>query len=346
MTMRVRVTVMMIVMSLFLSTFLTAGPKVKTLTELTKPDAMLAKNGKLYVLERTSIYIYSLNDLKLLKKFGRAGEGPGEFMARPFGPPMTISFFEKYLVVNSNNRMSYFTLDGKFVREEKSPPLSVSLRVKGGYLTIGPVLSSDKKNFLGFKRFDEKFENPKVLYQTEYEVGNIQTFLLPTNPLNYYPLDDDNIFIINGKKGFVIDRFDHTGKKLGTIEKKGAERIKVPSNYKKEVLEWFARSPIYKGFIERIKQGLIIKEYYPEIKTMMIDKGNLYVMTNKTKKGLYEFKILDKKGKELKQAFVPLQEEEPYTYYPLLCCVENGTYYAFLENEDEESWDLHVKKIY
>ena len=66
--------------SLFAVSFLTAGttPAVTKLTELTKPDSIISKNGKLYILERTFIYIYSQDTLKLEKKFGRSGEGPGE----------------------------------------------------------------------------------------------------------------------------------------------------------------------------------------------------------------------------------------------------------------------------
>ena len=54
---------------------------------------------------------------------------------------------------------------------------------------------------------------------------------------------------------------------------------------------------------------------------------------------------MDIKGRELKRVFVPLQDSEPYTYYPLLCAIEKGKYCALLENEDEKTWELHMKVI-
>ncbi len=59
----------------------------------------------------------------------------------------------------------------------------------------------------------------------------------------------------------------------------------------------------------------------------------------------WECIIMDIKGKELKRIFVPLQDSEPYTYYPLLCAIEKGKYYALIEDEDEETWELHMKVI-
>jgi hypothetical protein len=42
---------------------------------------------------------------------------------------------------------------------------------------------------------------------------------------------------------------------------------------------------------------------------------------------------------------VPLQEAEPYTYYPLLYSIENGKFYALIENQEDETWELHMKKM-
>ena len=50
--------------------------------DLVKPSMITVKDNKLYVLEKTTISIYSIGDMKLISKFGKSGEGPREFMAR------------------------------------------------------------------------------------------------------------------------------------------------------------------------------------------------------------------------------------------------------------------------
>ena len=104
--------------------------KAVTIKGVVKPDMMIVKNSKLYILEKTTILIYSLKDFSLISKFGREGEGPKEFMARPFGPPMSMSFVDDELVVNSTGKLSYFTGDGTFIKERKSVEKQVLLYFK------------------------------------------------------------------------------------------------------------------------------------------------------------------------------------------------------------------------
>ena len=81
--------------------------KVHLMADLVKPSMIIVKDKKLYVLEKTTISIYSIKNMKLITKLGKTGEGPGEFMARPYGPPMSMSFVNGELVVNSINKLSY-----------------------------------------------------------------------------------------------------------------------------------------------------------------------------------------------------------------------------------------------
>jgi len=321
--------------------------KVATFGEVIKPDMLQVKNDRLYVLAGTSIFIYSTKDFHLIKKFGREGEGPGEFITRPYGPPMAIGFYSDHLVVNSRNKMSYFTLDGNYVKEEKSPPGSIFYRVEGGYLGIGAAAGADGKAYICFRLFNPNFKEPKMLYETEVFVGEgDMQFLLPMNAVNYYPIYNDQLFIVDGKKGFLIDCFDYTGKKLYSIEKKDHEKIKVTDAYQKSTWNWFNNHYLFKQALDLVKKNLKYKDYFPAIKSLAVDNDRLYAITNKTNKGQWECIIMDLKGKELKRVFVPLQEAEPYTYYPLLYCIEKGKFYALIENEKEETWELYMESIY
>ena len=81
-----------LIILLFFVVLLLRGENTAEITEISKPDFMVAHNGKLVVMEKPHIYIYSLKDFKLIKKFGRQGEGPGEFKIEQFGAPMSTLF--------------------------------------------------------------------------------------------------------------------------------------------------------------------------------------------------------------------------------------------------------------
>ena len=63
-------------------TFVSPGfaEKVATLQEINKPWTFFVDQDRFYISETVSVYIYSLKDFKLIKKFGRRGEAAGEFI--------------------------------------------------------------------------------------------------------------------------------------------------------------------------------------------------------------------------------------------------------------------------
>jgi hypothetical protein len=281
----------------------------------------------------------------MIKKFGREGEGPEEFMAQPFGPPMTISFYRDQLMVNSSNKLSFFTLDGDFISEQKAPPSAIFLRVEGGYLGIGMALGEDNNQYISYRLFDVNFQNPKVVYQSEIMLGRISRISLPMNALNYYPITKDRIFIVNGKLGFVIEEYDHSGRKISVVRNDDFQKIKITEKYRRTTMNWFKNHPFFRDQFEQLKEAVEFKEYYPAIKTLAIDGNTLYVITNMRKNGEYEYIAMSLNGEELGRGWVPLQESEPYTYYPLLVAVNDGEYHALVEDQDEESWVLHSRKL-
>ena len=63
------------------------------------------------------IYIYSLKDHTLIKKFGGRGEGPMEFM----GNNINLLPYPDHIIVNSQGKITYWTKAGEFVKEVKCP---------------------------------------------------------------------------------------------------------------------------------------------------------------------------------------------------------------------------------
>jgi hypothetical protein len=319
--------------------------KAATLPEILDPAMMGVKDGKIYVLQRATIFIYSPKDYKLIKQFGREGEGPREFIVRPFGPPMSVLVYPDRLVINSNNKISYFKFDGEYITERPAPPNTVYCPMGEKYLGIGAAIKEgDAQPKLAFRIFDQDFKPTHMLYQTKIQVGNLRHIILPMEALHYLPVYKNKLYVVNSKKGFVIDCFDFNGKKLYSIEKKW-EKVKLPSDYETKAKEWFKTDPVFKQIWPVIKPGLKFEEYYPPVKDMYIDSDIIYAFTYKQKNDRYECVLMDLKGKELERVYLPLPKSDYYTYYPLLYSIENNTHYMLAENEDEETWELHVETI-
>jgi hypothetical protein len=70
--------------------------KLATLTGIMKPDSIYIDNRQIYIMENPTFFIYSLEDFRLKKKFGKPGEGPREFK----GTAPLIPHVE-HLLVNS-----------------------------------------------------------------------------------------------------------------------------------------------------------------------------------------------------------------------------------------------------
>lgn len=336
--------VLMILMVIFMVSVMSAE-KIFELPEIARPAAIKIKGDRLYILQKAEIFIYSLSDNKLIRKFGREGEGPREFNVNPFGAPMSLTISGDQLVVSSNNKVSYFSLEGEYIREHKAPPHRIFFPVNGGFLSVGMAGAEDGRYLLAMQLFDKTFQSVKTLHYTDIQVGNLPEILLPMCALTYTPVAGDKIILVGSNDDFVIDVLDKKGNKLYAIEK-NYEKLPVTDEYKRETRHWFKDvSPLYKPLWERIKNTLKFREYYPAIKDFCVSGDRIYVITHKMERDQRECIVLDMKGKELKRVFVPMNEIEPFTYYPMLYGVEGGIYYTLLENEDDESWELHRKKI-
>jgi hypothetical protein len=53
--------------------------KITTFPQLQKPEFINVGENLICINEGAVVFLYDLNDFKLIKKFGRNGEGPGEF---------------------------------------------------------------------------------------------------------------------------------------------------------------------------------------------------------------------------------------------------------------------------
>lgn len=312
--------------------------KIAVLSELMKPDMMVLEYDRIFITEGVSVYIYSLKEFQLIKKFGKEGEGPREFKVSPTGPPMMVMPYNDKLFVTSQAKVSVFTKDGEFIKETKVMPFQLYLPFKNKFVGTGTTADDKGQTVLSVNLHNEKFEKLKELYVSDFKVGPSLIWDFPINAVAFRPYKD-NVYLVAGKEGFVIDVFDEKGTKLQRI-KKDYKSIKVPREYKDKTLEWFKTNPNFKQYWEYFKTRISFKSHYPAIQDMFVEDERFYVLTYKKQKGNTECIIMDLQGNERKRVFVPVPEMVGMDYYPKYD-IYNRAFYTLVENEDEEVWELY-----
>jgi len=316
------------------------GEKIAELGEVLKPATMDVGSGRLFIAEGTTIHIYSLENFKQIKTFGKAGEGPQEFKVSPFGIPLILFEMDGTLYVSSDTKLSLFTLDGEFIREIKVPPFQVFVPIaQGKFVASGTAAGDDQQMFLNIGLYDEKVRLVKELYRSDTAVGPNANFIFPYSSFAFSPQGEE-IFVVIGKEGFVIDVFDLEGKRVRRIQK-DTTPLPVPDSYKKSIDDWLKRDPGFKQFYEFFKTRLKFKSHFPAIMDMIIENNRIYVFTYKHEGHRYELIILDLQGKERGRVRVPIPGLVGNLFKSPIYAIDRGFYYVLMENEDDEIWELH-----
>jgi len=326
--------------------------KLGTLPGILKPEMVVVSDGEVFCLQGAEVFIYSLKDLTLTGKIGKKGEGPGEVKVLPFFSN-NILVYPDYILVESTDKLVYFSREGKYLKEQRCFPLTINLIPVGkNFVAKTAVQDENRRSFGAVTVYNSNLDKIKELYRQEYAQQGANFNMIPDS-LNIWAAED-KIFIDKSPEGFVIDVFDSEGKMLYRVEKK-YEKIKVTDAHKKAVLDVFKSERFVKlqGW-ENIKRRLKFHypDYFPAIRDFLIVGKKIYVRTFRINENTneQEFIIMDLKGNILKTLYLPQTTGPQHTtkmvgMSPRFYSIANNRFYYLVENEDEETWELYVKDI-
>ncbi len=322
-------------------TALHAAAKVVELPDVMKVQTVVVDKGQLFITEGTTIYIYSLKDFKLQAKFGKRGDGPGEFRDIGFG--VRLEPTPDALIVYSPGRVSYFTRDGKFIKEKPVTDPRKGQFKKLGDKYVGTTMKREnQKVWFALNLYDEELKVLKELYKYEHPFFPKSKKI---NPLNARVCS----FYVYGKKIFFDDAegniniFDGEGEKVSLI-KPSYEGVSVSEKNKKKYMGSWKIS--LKAEYEAFKDRFRFPSVFPPIRNYHVVDDKVLVLTYKEKEGKSQLYIYSLEGKLLKTVYVPLADVEmllpsQYNYYT----ITEGKLYKLVENLDEEVWELHISGI-
>lgn len=311
--------------------------KVGVFKEILKVDGFAVDDQQYYLTQDTTVFIYSKKDLKFIKKFGKAGEGPEEFLRYAYVFPQS-----DHLLINSHGKNSFFTKDGIFIKEQKVPKGMGGGQffqpMKGGYLGR-KMVRENNVDYYAMILYDDKLNEIKEIYRFKSEVsGNTGGKIYLFKQAPFHRTYQDKLFV-SGKPGFLIDVVDADGKLLYTITH-DCPPVEFTGEDEKTVHEYLKHK--YGEEYTINKDRVSLPKYFPGFQFFLIRDDKLYVATWQRKNGTVEFLVFDIKGKLLKQVFVPC------AYLPgLMACpldIYKGKLYQVVENENEEL-ELHVSAI-
>ena len=316
--------------------------EVVLLPDILNPETIVVDQDRVLITEFPHVYIYSLKDFKLIKKFGKEGEGPQEFSGYVNVQPHPDK--PGYIVANSRMKVSFFTDKGEFVKEIRSKagifgsrytPLGENYTAYGVAMDKDIVLrkidiyNSNLEKVKEVARWVRAMQLPKSLkpLDTDMEGGEFRIF-------------DKKIFLLLRDEG-TIEVFDHNGKTLLKIAHK-YDRVPVTADDIKRYNHFYETDNISREFYKNNKALFKYPSNFPAARSMRVTDNKIYILTNKREEGKNEFVILDTGGKFLKKIMATFKNVNLRVPYPF--AISNGILYQLVENEDEE-WELHIHEL-
>jgi len=316
------------------------GKKLATLPGLFKPNPIAVDDQQLYICDGVTVHIYSLEDFTRKATFGKPGEGPQEFLHNPSAPAsIMIAAFPEYLLVGSRGKISFYSKDGKFIREQKVPGgqmFGIYQPIGNNFAGMGGSLGEDRSMALTINLYDADFKKIREIHKQSFMKKGMLSFPA-VNPIFYAR---ENRIIVPGGEEFAINILDAEGNKVTSISRE-YKRLKVGDDYKKGVHDFL--KAMAKDRYELVKQMLTFRDTFPAIQAFFVEDGKIYIQTFMGKDGSDEFFIYDLNGKFLKRLFVPFKYLNPVIPSPF--AIKNDTLYQLIENENEEEWELHAVEI-
>jgi hypothetical protein len=329
------------------------GKKLTTLKEVINATAMEIDGDELFVLDEEVVYVYSLEDFELLRQFGRKGHGPGEFVHYPITPVM-MQLFDDKVLLGRMNKIAIYSKSGKLIKEK------IFRFLFGQFFSISENFVVDvvrfgkphgEKSKVLVKLFDPSFKEIKTIYIKEYEPED-DDFLAKVGYQIFRPtrvfveISGDKLFLFDPDLGFPIKVFNKDGEHLKDVFIY-CGKVKMNESFKKEIIDWVNIKPKLKSFLDEWNLKIAFPEYFPILRSFIVEGDKLYGYTYYKQDNLSEFILIDiSKNQLVKKFYLPPAEREPVKLsINRIYTIKDNKYYYLVDNYEEETWELHMAEM-
>lgn len=271
-----------------------------------------------------------------------------EFKLSPLGLTghlITLNVLPKTIVVSSENRIAYFSRQGKFLYEKRTPPPMVIdfTPLAQGFVGQGYRTDGDTP-FFSFNIYDEEGHNIKELCKYEiphYKEGTMVLWKLETKIPEFKTYQ--NTIFVAGTGEFLLDVYDAKGNKIREI-KQPFHRRNISSQDREEIIKiWKQDFPVIGRQWDTFRKMIDIQGDFPAFATFFLADDQIYLQTCNVENSRTKFIILHLDGTVVKQVFLPLGYRNMLSPFPYT--IKKNRLYQLLENEKTETWELVVTPI-
>lgn len=275
--------------------------------------------------DKDTIYVLDLKDVlvkvfdkngKSLRTFGKKGEGPCEFQL-PYRMYL-IAGKELMFYDISNRRISYYSLDGKCLREmsTRKQMFERTIADSEGNI-IGYFFIPGEKYMHELKIFDSKLNPVQTVVTIEEERTPYVVEMIDTS-LQFRVSDEDNI-VWSHPSSYEIFIVNSEGETVRKIVK-AYDPVEITEAEKEEMIENSTAPPEYK---------VQLPAYYNPLYYFICgDDGRIYVRTyEKDSKGGFYYDVFDPEGRNIAKFSLPGNE--------LLFVVKGDKMYSVMSNDGE-----------
>jgi hypothetical protein len=257
------------------------------------------EEDNIYVLDskEVCVKVFDKNG-QHMRTFGERGQGPGEIQ---FPTRMHLVAGKEILIYDSGNtRLSYYSLDGKCLREISTGKHFFSRAIpdsKGNIIT--QLLIPGDKFVNEVKKFDSNLNPIVTIGSVEQEITpNVLNMVTPT--LNVRVMKNDNIAWGYSEK-YEIFVVSPEGKTMRKIVK-DYKPVKITEKDREELIkEQFGDQGAPSGYKLEFP-----KNHYPYYFFICGDEGRIYVRTyEKDKEGNFIYDVFDPEGRYIAKFSLP-----------------------------------------
>jgi hypothetical protein len=254
--------------------------------------------GTIYVVDMKASQIKVFDKTgQFVRAIGKKGDGPGEFSI-PFGINITPN--SEILVEDmANRRLSYFSLDGEFIKNEvlenSLSTIEVVMDSKGSFMARELTMEGNQL-FFEIRKYDKELNPMFVLEKMEFQ-NPMQGNFNPFGVLAVYIFgQNDEIFFGDGKD-YEIKVYTPKGKLIRRILKK-FDPIKITKDDEDRILNEVPDMGM------GLKQNWKFPEHFPAYEFFALEEsGRLIVRTYRKgkKEGEYVLDVFDQEGRFIAQ---------------------------------------------
>jgi len=266
--------------------------------------------GTIYILDEKDIVIKVFDkDGKFIRKFGQAGQGPGD-LNNP--SRIVLDRFQKaIMVINGAMGLSFFRFDGKFVKSfatEDSKRAQLSRTDSRGNIILNSIKIQDSDHRWDIlKKFDLNAAS-----SMEIKVIPLGSPYDPLMPMVFWDIDDNDNIYFGFPKDYGIEIISARNQVVRKIVRDFTP-VEPNSDVKSRIAQMLKRLP------SDIASKLIISRYHSAFANFMIDDQGWLFVANWEKVGKdYVYDVFDPEGRYIAKFIPPyksiiIKKEKLYT---------------------------------